>query len=53
METKITLSENDWEYTGYIVVKSKEKPIISGEQNNILTVDGVEIIFDEEIEFEE
>ena len=53
MKTKLGLSENAWEYTGYITVKSKEKPIISGEENNILTVDGVEIIFDEEIKFYE
>ena len=53
METKLRLSENAWEYTGHVIVKSKEKPIISGEENNILTVDGVEIIFDEEIKFDE
>lgn len=46
-ETLLELSENGWEYTGKITIKSKDIP----KQVNDLTieVDGVIIEFDEEI----
>lgn len=46
------LSENGWEYVGNIEVESDEKPICINDYVNgehYLIVNGVQIIFDEEI----
>ena len=46
------LSENCWEYRGNIEVESDEKPICINDYENgehYLIVNGVQIIFDEEI----
>lgn len=49
METDIEVSENGWEYTGYVRIESKNKPIRIN--NRALEVDGVIIEFDEEFVF--
>lgn len=44
------LSENGWEYTGFIDVESEEKPTIFNSDNeHYLIVNGAKISFDEEI----
>lgn len=48
---KYILSENGWEYTGYIEVEASEKPIcVNTYDEHSLEVNGVKIFFDEEIE---
>ena len=50
MKTEFELSENGWEYTGYVTIESKSKPVISKkEEHYIVSVDGIKIYFDEEI----
>lgn len=50
MKTEFKLSENGWEYTGYVTIESKSKPVISKtEEHYIVSVDGIQIYFDEEI----
>ena len=46
------LSENGWEYTGYITVESSEEPICVNDDSkneHYLIVNGARIDFDEEI----
>ena len=51
MKTYWKLSENGWEYIGYISVVSYEEPIIKimNDGTYVMSVDGVDIYFDEEI----
>lgn len=50
MITRWILSENDWEYYGAICVKSNTKPVVNMLDDSYeMIVDGVRIIFDEEI----
>lgn len=44
------LSENGWEYTGFVDIESEEKPLCVNENGeHYLVVNGAKIIFDEEI----
>lgn len=47
MLTYLELSENDWEYTGRFIVKSKNPP--EKINDTAIKVDGVVIDFDEQI----
>ena len=51
MKTYWKLSENGWEYTGYISITSNEEPTIKIMEDGtyMMSVDGVVIYFDEEI----
>jgi hypothetical protein len=51
MKTYWKLSENAWEYSGYISITSNEQPTVKPMENGeyIMSVDGVVIYFDEEI----
>lgn len=51
METILEVSENGWEYTGFVTIKSKNKPTRVNDRT--LEVDGVIIEFDEEFIFKE
>jgi len=45
------LSENGWEYTGWVTVESDEKPVVcNSDDEHYLMVNGAKITFDEEIE---
>ena len=51
MKTYWKLSENGWEYVGHISVVSYEEPTIKimNDGTYVMSVDGVDIYFDEEI----
>lgn len=46
-KTTLELSENGWEYTGHLEITSKDIP--KKVDDYTIEVDGVKIIFDEEI----
>lgn len=46
-----SLSENGWEYAGWIDVEADEKPILHNtDDEHYLIVNGAKVIFDEDIE---
>lgn len=47
----IVVSQNNWEYSGYVTIKANKVERV-GDGNRTILADGVEIEFDEEIEIE-
>jgi len=50
-EWTIIVSQNGWEYSGYVTIKANKVERV-GDGNRTILADGVEIEFDEEIEIE-
>jgi len=48
---KIIVSQNAWEYSGWVTIKANKVERV-GDGNRTILADGVEIEFDEEIEIE-
>lgn len=45
---KIVISQNNWEYEGYAIIKAENIERVEG-SNNVILADGVYIEFDEQI----
>lgn len=46
---RVELSQNGWEYTGWVTFYAESAEIKDTEDHNILLVDGYEVEFDEEV----